>query len=392
MNHFNDGFSEKPHAKRPQFWKGIFLGLLVGGLIVATLFFYLAGNELPREENGNEGALPQPGLEQNSSRQMVEVPTEVENYYMAVVKAAEEVTPSVVGISNFSVVTDFWGRSSLQERATGSGVIIDEKGYIVTNFHVIENARELVVTLSSGDELSADVVGTDPPTDLAVLKIDKEGLPTAELADSDFLNVGEPAIAIGNPLGLDFQQTVTMGVVSARERSITIQGQKFNFIQTDAAINDGNSGGALVNIYGQVIGINTAKIKIPGVEGMGFAIPANTVKGITQDLITQGRVERPWLGVYLSTLTPMDAQRFSLYVEEGVLIRDVIAGGPADEAGFMALDVVVAIDGKKINDSGQLQELLYNSNVGETMEITLIREQEEFTLTVTLRTMPERLE
>jgi serine protease Do len=289
------------------------LGLLVGGLLVATLFFYLAGNVLPPEINRDEEkAAPLPGVEQNNARKMLEVSPEVESYYMAVVKAAEEVTPSVVGISNFSVVTDFWGRSSLQERATGSGVIIDEKGFIVTNYHVIENARELIVTLSSGDEVPATVVGTDPPTDLAVLKIDKEGLPAAELADSDVLHVGEPAIAIGNPLGLDFQQTVTLGVVSARERSITIQGQKFTFIQTDAAINDGNSGGALVNIYGQVIGINTAKIKIPGVEGMGFAIPANTVKEITRDLITQGRVERPWLGVYLSTLTPMDAQRFSL--------------------------------------------------------------------------------
>ncbi len=393
MNHFDDGFSTKTKGRSAQFWRGIILGLLVGGLIVATLFFYLAGNVLPPEINrDDEKALPLPEMEQNSGRQRMDVPPEIESYYMAVVKAAEEVTPSVVGISNFSVVTDFWGRSSLQERATGSGVIIDEKGYIVTNYHVIENARELIVTLSSGDEVPANVVGTDPPTDLAVLKIEKEGLPTAELADSDLLYVGEPAIAIGNPLGLDFQQTVTLGVVSARERSITIQGQKFNFIQTDAAINDGNSGGALVNIYGQVIGINTAKIKIPGVEGMGFAIPANTVKGITGELITQGRVERPWLGVYLSTLTPMDAQRFSLHVEEGVLIRDIIAGGPADAAGILPMDVVVAIDGKKINDSGQLQEMLYNADVGQNIEITLIREQDELTLTVTLSTMPERLE
>lgn len=390
MNHFYDGFSSKPPARRTQFWKGIILGLLVGGLMVATLFFYLAGNML--QENGDDRAMPLPRLEQNSTSQMMEVSPEVESYYLAVVNAAEKVTPSVVGISNFGVITDFWGRSSLQERATGSGVIIDEEGYIVTNYHVIENARELIVTLSSGDELMANIVGTDPPTDLAVLKIERDGLPAAELADSDVLRVGEPAIAIGNPLGLDFQQSVTLGVVSARERSITIQGQRFTFIQTDAAINDGNSGGALVNIYGQVIGINTAKIKIPGVEGMGFAIPANTVKGITLDLITQGRVERPWIGVYLSTLTPMDAERFSIYAEEGVLIRDVIAGGPADLAGIMPLDVVIAIDGSKVADSGQLQEILHNAEVGQSMEITLIRGQDELTLTVTLATMPERLE
>ena len=390
VNYFDDGLSAKKR-KRVQYWRGTILGLLVGGLLTATLFFYLAGNVLPPETNWGEEAAPEPGVEQNSVRKM-EVSPEVESYYMAVVKAAEEVTPSVVGISNFSIVTDFWGSSSLQERATGSGVIIDEKGFIVTNYHVIENARELIVTLSSGDEVVANVVGTDPPTDLAVLKIDKEGLPTADLADSDIIRVGEPAIAIGNPLGLDFQQTVTLGVISARERSITIQGQRFTFIQTDAAINDGNSGGALVNIYGQVIGINTAKIKIPGVEGMGFAIPANTVKEITRDLIAQGRVERPWLGVYLSTLTPMDAQRFSLHVEEGVLILDIIAGGPADAAGILPLDVVVAIDGNKINDSLQLQELLYNASVGQNIEITLIREREELTLTATLSAMPERLE
>ncbi|MEW5919500.1 MAG: trypsin-like peptidase domain-containing protein [Bacillota bacterium] len=392
MNHFFDGFSPKPSVRRVNFWKGIILGALVGGLLVTTLFFYLAGNVLPQEQNGNGRAVPLPGLEQNRAGQILEITPEVKGYYMAVVKAAEEVSPSVVGISNFGVVMDFWGRSSLQERATGSGVIIDETGYIVTNYHVIENARELIVILSDGEELRAKVVGTDPPTDLAVLKIEKEGLPAAMLADSDLLRVGEPAIAIGNPLGLDFQQSVTLGVVSARERSITIQGQKFTFIQTDAAINDGNSGGALVNIFGQVIGINTAKIKIPGVEGMGFAIPANTVKEITRDLITQGRVERPWLGVYLSTLTPMDAQRFALHVQEGVLIRDVISGGPADKVGIIPLDVVIAIDGKKITDSGQLQELLYKAKVGQKMDITLIRGREELTLTVTLSKLPERME
>lgn len=392
MDQFYNGFSSKPQPRGNHFWKGIFLGLLVGGLIVATLFFFLAASVLPQGADENERALPLPGLEQNRAGQLLEIPSEAKDYYMAVVNAAEEVTPSVVGISNFSVITDFWGRSSLQERATGSGVIIDEQGYVVTNYHVIENARELIVTLGSGDELPATVVGTDPPTDLAVLKIEKEDLPVARLADSDSLRAGEPAIAIGNPLGLDFQQSVTLGVISARERSITIQGQRFTFIQTDAAINDGNSGGALVNIYGKVIGINTAKIKIPGVEGMGFAIPANTVKEITRDLITQGRVDRPWLGVYLSTVTPMDVQRFSLYVEEGVLLRDVIKGSPADLAGIQPLDVVVAIDGKGIKNSGQLQELLQQASVGDEMEITLVRGQDELTLTVTLRSMPERLE
>lgn len=391
MNYYDNGFIKKRPVRRTQFWKGMILGLLVGCIMMTTTFFYQACG-MPAQENDAAGTIPMPEQDQNDTGQIMDVPPEVESYYMAVVNAAEQVMPSVVGISNFAVITDSLGRSNLQERGTGSGVIIDENGYIVTNYHVIENARELIVTLGSGDELAATVVGTDPPTDLAVLKIEREGLPAAEFADSDMLRVGEPAIAIGNPLGLDFQQTVTLGVLSARERSITIQGQFFLFLQTDAAINEGNSGGALVNIYGQVMGINTAKILFPGVEGMGFAIPSNTVKEITQELITRGRVERPWLGVYLSTLTPLDAERFSLQVEAGVLIRDVIAGSPADTAGIMPLDVVVAINGNNIDDSGQLQEILLNADVRQTMDITLIRGQEELTITVTLRAMPDQLD
>ena len=390
MRHFYADFSTRPPSRGAHLWKGVVLGLLIGGLLTAALFFYLAGT-VPHNRMGGH-ALLLPGLENNGASQLLEVSPEVKSYYMAVVKAADAVTPSVVGISNFGMVMDFWGRSTLQERATGSGVIIDEKGYIVTNYHVIEDSRELIVILGSGEELRAAVVGIDPPTDLAVLKVEKEGLPAAVLADSDLLRVGEPAIAIGNPLGLDFQQSVTLGVVSALERSVAIQGQKFSFVQTDAAINDGNSGGALVNIYGQVIGINTAKINIPGVEGMGFAIPANTVKAITRELIAQGRVERPWLGVYLSTITPMDAQRFSLHAEAGVLIRDVIAEGPAALAGILPLDVVVAIDGKEITESEQLQELLHAAKVGQRMELTIMRGQRELKLTVTLGKMPERLE
>ena len=196
----------------------------------------------------------------------------------------------------------------------------------MTNYHVIEDCKELVVSLGSGEELPAAVVGADPPTDLAVIKIDKKDLPAAAMADSDKLRVGEPAIAIGNPLGLDFQQSVTKGVVSALERSITIQGQNFSFIQTDAAINDGNSGGALVNIKGELIGINTAKIKITGVEGMGFAIPSNTVKQISNTLIEKGRVVRPGLA-FISSY-PLEAQRYNLSVESGILVQKIVEGVP----------------------------------------------------------------
>ena len=174
---------------------------------------------LRAEENNENPLAPLPG-EEIREKEDDSFP-ETAQYYLAVVDAVEKATPSVVGISNYGIVFDFWGQSSLRERATGSGVIIRSDGYIVTNYHVIENAEELVVTLGSGEEFTATIIGADPPTDLAVIKIDKTGLPAAEFANSEKLRVGEPAIAIGNPLGLDFQQSVTLGVVSARERSIT---------------------------------------------------------------------------------------------------------------------------------------------------------------------------
>lgn len=392
MDSFYNDFPER-NKKKTHFWKGIFLGSLVGGLIVATVFFYFAGTLLSQEYTAPP--LPQ-GSEERNGNEERDVPLDVSpqamEYYMAVVNAAERATPPVVGISNFGVVYDFFGRGSLQQRASGSGVIIRSDGYIVTNYHVIEDSRELVVSLGSGEELPATVVGTDPPTDLAVIKIDKKGLPAAEMADSDKLRVGEPAIAIGNPLGLDFQQSVTKGVVSALERAITIQGQNFSFIQTDAAINDGNSGGALVNIKGELIGINTAKIKISGVEGMGFAIPSNTVKQISNTLIEKGRVVRPWIGVYISTLTPLDAQRFGLSVESGILVQEVVKGGPADKAGIVSMDVILELEGTKLTDTSQLQQLLQKFGVGETIEITLARGKEKLVVRVTLEELPENMD
>jgi len=391
MDNFCDDFPERG-KKKPHFWKGLFLGFLVGGLIVATVFFYFAGTLLSQEYSSpfSEDLVEEKDTKENQAP--LEVSPEAMQYYMAVVNAAERATPPVVGISNFGVVYDFFGRSSLQQRASGSGVIIRSDGYIVTNYHVIEDSTELVVTLGSGEEFPATVVGADPPTDLAVIKIDKEGLPAAEMADSDKLRVGEPVIAIGNPLGLDFQQSVTLGVVSALEREINIQGQKFSFIQTDAAINDGNSGGALVNINGWLIGINTAKIKISGVEGMGFAIPSNTVKQISNALMKNGRVVRPWIGVYISTLTPLEAQRFSLSVEKGILIREVVEGGPAARAGIVPMDVLLEIDGTALTDTTQLQELLQKLSVGQTIEVTLARGQERVIVQVTLDTLPEETE
>ncbi|MGI5876159.1 MAG: S1C family serine protease [Dethiobacteria bacterium] len=390
MEAFYNGFAGDGREKRLIFWKGTVLGAIIGSLLLAAVFFYLVGMFYPDGSDSHGRIAPVPGEDREDGNR--NNTGEKQEYYWAVVKAAEEVTPSVVGISNYGIVFDFWGRSTLQERATGSGVIIGEDGYIVTNNHVIENAKELVVTLGSGDEVPATVIGVDPPTDLAVIKIDKKELPAVSFADSNQLRVGEPAIAIGNPLGLDFQQSVTLGVVSARERSITIQGQKFTFVQTDAAINDGNSGGALVNIHGKVIGINTAKIKIAGVEGMGFAIPSNTVKQITSDLIEKGRVIRPWMGVYIQNVTPLDAKRFEYPVNYGVLITEIVKDGPAYKAGLQPQDIIIAVKGTKIKDTSALQHTLYQFNVGDEVAVTVMRGNEELTIKVILEKLPEQLD
>jgi len=394
LSNFHNGFSDKPVRKKSNFWKGTIIGLLLGCLIMASAFFYVAGTiNSQNNSSNNELALPPESSEENNGRnqESLDVADEVRQYYMAVVEAAEEVTPSVVGISNYGYARDFWGQGSeLQEIGTASGVIISEDGLIVTNYHVIDGAEEIVVTLGSGEDLQAEVVGADPPTDLAVLRIDKNGLPAAQFAETGDLRAGEPAIAIGNPLGLDFQQTVTLGVISAIERTIDIQGQRFTFVQTDAAINQGNSGGALVNIYGKVVGINTAKINIPGVEGMGFAIPSNTVDEIISEIIEEGRVVRPWLGVYIRTLSEMEAQRFELPVDYGVVVEETVSGGPAHRAGMQQGDIIIDIDGNEIKNTAVLQDVLYEKNVNDQVRVTVLRDHQEVELDVTLEELPEQ--
>ena len=213
-----------------------------------------------------------------------------------IVAAAKKVGPAVVGITNKAYVRDIFNRVQLTERGTGSGVIYDKSGLIATNNHVVEGASEIIVSLTDGRSVKGNVLGADAATDLAVVKIDENNLPVADFGDSSTLQVGEPAIAIGNPLGLEFRGSVTAGVISALNRSIQLGERKFDLIQTDAAINPGNSGGALVNAEGEVVGINSAKIAVSGVEGIGFAIPINSAKPILDELAKKGRVVRPYIG------------------------------------------------------------------------------------------------
>src|SRR5213593_1086151 len=270
-------------------------------------------------------------------------------------------------------------------RATGSGVLVDPKGYILTNNHVIENAQEIIVRLSDQRKFPARLVGRDPKTDLAVLKVDAAGpLPVAELGDSSQLRVGQWAIAIGNPFGLD--RTVTVGIVSATARTRVGVTQYDNFIQTDASINPGNSGGPLLNIDGKVIGINTAIVATG--QGIGFSIPINQARDVMQQLIASGRVVRGWLGIVIQDVTDQLAGSFGVKEREGVLVAEVMKGGPAETAGLRAGDVVVELSGAPIKEVPDLQRRIASIKPGQTMKLTVIRDKKPVAVTVKIGEMP----
>jgi serine protease Do len=385
MDFFN-GFSSQTSRKPSILGIAIaaFFGAILGGLLVGIVI--LNYGDFGQNQVQADNLFPPPIQQENPLRQQ-DLP-EYQN--TAIVRSTEKMLPTVVGITNKAMVYDFFrNRQTLQERATGTGVIIDSSGYIVTNNHVVEGAQELTVTLSDGEDYAATIIGTDPNTDLAVIKIEATNLPTAQFGDSDQLRVGEVAIAIGNPLGLAFSQTVTVGVISAKQRVVRINEHDFTFIQTDAAINDGNSGGPLVNIQGEVIGINTAKIKITGVEGMGFAIPASTVKKISRDLIVDGQIIRPWMGVWADDVNDTIVTELQLPVNYGVFIDDVYRGGPADNAGIRRGDVIVAMEGQKINNFTDMRRIILEHRVGDEIEIIIYRDRQQVTIKVVLDKLPE---
>ncbi|MCB0327375.1 MAG: Do family serine endopeptidase [Bdellovibrionales bacterium] len=259
-----------------------------------------------------------------------------------------------------------------QASSLGSGFVISESGYIVTNNHVVEKAKDITVIFSDESELKAQVVGRDPKTDVALLKVDPKGkkLRSVILGDSDAMKVGEIAIAIGNPFGLSY--SVTQGIISAKERSIGIVGQYDDFIQTDASINPGNSGGPLLNLYGEVIGINTA-ILASG-QGIGFAIPINLAKQILLQLKESGRVVRGQLGVMVQKVTHDLVKALELQSKKGALVAQVVEGSPADKAGLKAGDVIVKYDGKEVKDWHKLPIMVAASKVGKEVEIEVIRD------------------
>ncbi|WP_438313652.1 S1C family serine protease [Sporosarcina sp. FA9] len=309
----------------------------------------------------------------------------------------EQSSSAIVGIVNFQNSDNrFNSESKSVQSGSGSGVIykIDKHyAYIVTNNHVIEGATKLEVSLESGERATAELVGKDALSDLAVLKIDAKYADTAlKFGDSDTLRAGDPVVAIGNPLGLDFSGTVTQGIVSAVNRSITVKTSagewEFNVIQTDAAINPGNSGGALINSAGEVIGINSLKIAEKGVEGLGFAIPSNEVIPLIEEMTKNGQVERPYIGIgmaELSEVPQMYLQELPNSVKGGVIVASVDPESAAGKAGIQLEDVITSINGTDIKSSTELRKFLYsNLKIGDTATFTIYRGAKLLTIEATL--------
>jgi Do/DeqQ family serine protease len=275
------------------------------------------------------------------------------------------------------------------QRATGlgSGVIISPRGYVLTNHHVVEAADEIEVGLANGKKLRARLVGSDPESDLAVLQIQAEGLPVITFGDDQGLRLGDIVLAIGNPLGIG--QTVTMGIVSGLHRTGLGINTFENFIQTDAAINQGNSGGALIDAAGNLVGINTAILSQTGGSiGIGFAIPASTARSVTESIIAKGSVVRGWIGVEAQEITRELAESFKLPGTEGALIANVIAGGPAARAGVKSGDVLRAVDGKRVGNPGEMLNLVAALAPGQSSKLTLWRAGQELLLTIEVGTRP----
>ncbi len=310
---------------------------------------------------------------------------------LTIPEIAAKVGPSVVGVINKTTVQPqkyydpFSGRyyytqdpnsteNETVEQGSGSGIIISEDGYIVTNQHVIDGATEISVILNTGEELTAELIGQDVKTDLAVLKVSTENkLPAATLGDSETLQVGELAVAIGNPMGQEFSGSVTAGIISAVNRTMTIDNRTYNLIQTDAAINSGNSGGALINRYGEIVGINSVKLSSSGVEGMGFAIAISEAKPIIDDLIASGYVTgRPLVGITISE------------TRYGLFINSVQEGTGAAAAGLQEGDMILSVDGKKVSSSSELNEIRDTKKPGDTLTFTILRDSSTMEVNVVL--------
>ena len=311
---------------------------------------------------------------------------------LSTVEISKKVGPAVVGITSKIQSTMSFFNTPMESEGTGSGIIISSDGYIVTNNHVIEGASSVSVTLNTGAEYEAKVISADSRTDLAVVKIvPEEQLTVAELGDSSAIEVGERAIAIGNPLGMEFFGSTTQGIISAINRTITVDNRTMSVIQTDAAINEGNSGGALVNAYGKVIGINAVKISSSTVEGMGFAIPISEAKPVLEDLIKYGYVKgRPVIGISSRDVTEYMANRQGWPV--GVQVMGVQLGSGGEIAGLQQGDIITKVDGKSVTSTDELNKIKNTHKVGEKLKLEVYKYETGLTETVLVKLSEERPE
>ncbi len=394
MGNFYD-YNSKP--RRGGIWTVIgylsfgILGILLGAALIYGLFaFYLfpvideapvADPDMSIDDEAEEPLEEEPGAD-------VPIPAPVPHLEVDLADVVERVMPAVVGVNRHITVTRF-GMQRVEEIESGSGVVLSADGYIATNQHVVENSDKITVVIPEKGHYEAELIGTDALTDLALLRIEETDLTAIPLGDSEEIRVGETVLAIGNPLGY-FQQTVTAGIISAVGRQVRIPGSEYayTFVQTDALINPGNSGGPLVNLKGEVIGINTAKVSLMGVEGIGLSIPSRTVERVMSDLTAYGKVRRPHLGVLIEDW--LDYENVA-GPDRGVLLVDVDPQSAAGEAGLSPGDIVVAIDGRVVSYLAQLFDQLLAYYPGDTVTIAYYRDGEGYETEVTLRERPDNM-
>jgi serine protease Do len=408
MGYYDQDYERKNPAQKGNRTKSLtagFIGAILGGLLilfslpVLSDIGILPGDINVSEDVDNGQANQQTDSNEEGINEMVNV-----NVETAVTEAVDKASDAVVEVTNIQETSLFDEEGS--QAGKGSGVIYkkeDGYAYVVTNFHVVQNASQIEVSLTDGTALEAEPLGYDQLMDLAVLRVKADEIDTvAEFGNSDNLKPGEPVIAIGNPLG-NFPGTVTQGIVSSPNRTIPVDLNRdgtpdwqADVIQTDAAINPGNSGGALINIKGQVVGINSMKIAQSAVEGIGFAIPTAVVRPIINDLEEHGEVKRPYMGVVIYSLADVSKyhrqQSLNLPedIKEGVYVREVADFSPAAAAGLQAFDVIVALDGEKVANPADLRKHLYTKkSIGDNMEVTFYREGEQQTITMELAEQEE---
>lgn len=376
-------YEAKKKVKKPKPWLAPIASALAASVFTAAVFSF-GFWAMEKNDDSQDQAPTQASYVTESAKTEVSPIVKHSNgkKILSIPEIAEKVGPSVVGVINKTTVKaqrmydPFTGRyyyydmgedaNDLIEQGSGSGIIISDDGYIVTNQHVIEGASEISIILNTGDEIKATLVGADTKTDLAVLKIDTDKeLTVAVLGDSETVQVGELAVAIGNPMGMEFSGSVTAGIISAINRTMTIEERTYNLLQTDAAINSGNSGGALINQYGEVIGINSVKLSTSGVEGMGFAIAISEAKPIINDLRDAGYVTgRPLVGISIQE-TPY-----------GLFVASVSEGSGAQEAGLEVGDVIISVDGKKVKSTSEINEIRDTKKPGDYLTFKIVHEGE----------------